>query len=67
MMTPDEVMILSNGMMIDRDTITVSLNGNPPWDSYDIFEPYLVDLGETATALVYRASVVRAKASPSSR
>jgi hypothetical protein len=59
LMTPDAVMVLVNGMVLDRDTIAVSLNDSPPWVSYELAEPRLVDVGADAAALVYRASAAR--------
>ena len=63
-MTGDAVMILVNGMVLDRDTVAASLNDSTPWDSFDILEPSLVDLGENAAALVYRARAVRGDDEP---
>jgi hypothetical protein len=59
LMTPDAVMVLVNGMVLDRDTIASSLNDAPPWASYELTEERLVQLGEDAAALVYRASAAR--------
>ena len=36
LMTPDAVMILVNGMVIDREAIATSLNDSPPWESYEL-------------------------------
>ena len=63
-MADDAVMILVNGMVLDRDTVAASLNDSPPWDSFEILEPSLVDLGESAAALVYRARAVRSDSEP---
>ena len=59
LMTPDAVMLLVNGMVLDRDTIASSLNDSPPWDSFELTEERLVELGEGAAAVVYRASASR--------
>ena len=59
LMTPDAVMVLVNGMVLDRDTVASSLNDSPPWASYDLTDARLVDVGADAAALVYRASAGR--------
>jgi len=55
LMTADAVMVLVNGMVLDRETIAGSLDGAPPWARYELSDAHLVDLGEDAAALVYRA------------
>jgi hypothetical protein len=59
LMTEDAVMILVNGMVLDRDAIAGSLNESPPWATYELTEERLVKVGDAATALVYRASASR--------
>ncbi|GAA1720169.1 hypothetical protein GCM10009809_14880 [Isoptericola hypogeus] len=59
LMTPDGLMVLVDGSVLDRATIAATLDAAPPWDSYEIREPRRVDLGEGAAALVYRARAVR--------
>jgi hypothetical protein len=59
LMTADAVMILVNGMVMDRDAIAGSLNGSPPWASYELTEERLVKVGDEAAALVYRARASR--------
>ncbi len=59
LMTPDAVMVLANGMVLDRDTIANSLNDSPPWASYELSEERLVKVGADAAALVYKASASR--------
>ncbi|MDN5743613.1 MAG: nuclear transport factor 2 family protein [Nocardioidaceae bacterium] len=63
-MTADAVMILVNGMVLDRDTTAASLNDAPPWESFEILDPRLIELGEQAGALVYRARAVRGDDQP---
>ena len=60
LMTPDAVMILVNGMILDRDTIAGSLNEAPAWDTYAIADPRLIALGTDAATLVYHSSSERA-------
>lgn len=59
LMTPDAVMILVNGMVLDRDTIARSLNSSPPWTSYELTEERLVQVGVDAAAVTYRARASR--------
>lgn len=64
LMTPDAVMLLVNGMILDRDLIRSSLDESPPWDRYEITEPRAIPVGSDAAALVYRASAVRGDEEP---
>ncbi|MCB0907777.1 MAG: nuclear transport factor 2 family protein [Nocardioidaceae bacterium] len=59
LMTADGLMVLANGLVLDRDQVVTSLADAPPWDSYRISDPRLVDLGERAAALSYAAAAVR--------
>ncbi len=59
LMTADALMVLVNGMTMDRSTVAASLDGSPAWDSYEISDLRHVDLGDGAAALVYRAEAVR--------
>ncbi len=59
LMTPDALMVLVNGMVLDRDTIEKSLNESPPWESYALIEERLVEVGSDAAALVYKAHASR--------
>ncbi|MCQ2000976.1 nuclear transport factor 2 family protein [Arthrobacter zhaoxinii] len=59
LMTPDAMMVLVNGMVLDRPAIAVSLNAAPPWSSYRITDERLVAAGAGAAALVYRATAHR--------
>ncbi|MDL4775803.1 MULTISPECIES: nuclear transport factor 2 family protein [Thermomonosporaceae] len=59
LMTPDAVFVLVNGAVMTRDEITASLDGALGWESYEITDARLVEVGEDAAALVYRASSSR--------
>ncbi|WP_293786333.1 nuclear transport factor 2 family protein [uncultured Aeromicrobium sp.] len=59
LMTPEAVMILVNGMVLDRPTIAQTLNDSPPWSSYRLENPRLVPTSETSAALVYTATAHR--------
>lgn len=63
-MTEDGLMVLVNGMVLDRDTIASTLDDSPAWDSYEILDPRLVPIGKTAAALVYRAQARRGDEKP---
>ncbi len=64
LMTADGLMVLVNGMVLDRDTVADSLDQSPAWDSYEILEPGLIPLGGKAAALVYRARAMRGDEEP---
>lgn len=59
LMTADAVMVLVNGMVLDRDSIARSLNDSPPWASYELTDERLVGVGGDAAAVVYKASAAR--------
>lgn len=52
-MTDDGVMVLANGMVMDRASVVTALRDAPPWAGYEIVEPLLVDLAVGVAALVY--------------
>ncbi len=59
LMTPDGVFVLVNGAIMTRDQVAGSLDGAPAWDSFEISDARLIDLGDQAAALVYRSSSSR--------
>ncbi|WP_432483494.1 nuclear transport factor 2 family protein [Kineococcus esterisolvens] len=58
-MTPDALMILPNGMVMDRDAIAGSLNESPPWASYELENARVVPASDHSAALVYKATATR--------
>jgi ketosteroid isomerase-like protein len=56
LMTDDAVMVLANGMVMDRATVTSALGESPPWARYEITEVRLVEIADDAAALVYTGS-----------
>ena len=64
LMTADALMVLVNGMVLDRDQVVASLDGAPAWDDYQLTEPTRVDLGSQAAALTYRATAYRSGEQP---
>lgn len=59
LMTDDGVMVLSNGMALDREQVVQSLREAPTWDSYGIEDVRTVSLGPDAVALAYLGSARR--------
>jgi hypothetical protein len=52
-MLPDALMVLANGMVMNRDTVVSSLSEAPPWHAYDIDEVRLIQLDDDNATLVY--------------
>src|SRR5699024_7266217 len=59
LMTQDALMILVNGMVLDRPTVAQTLNESPPWSSYRFTDVRLVPIGEASASLVYKATATR--------
>lgn len=59
LMTADAVMILVNGMVLDRETIAATLDDSPAWSTFALEDARLVPTGEGSAALVYRATAAR--------
>ncbi|MET7771058.1 nuclear transport factor 2 family protein [Nocardia sp. NPDC005366] len=53
LMTADAVMVLANGMILDRDAVVAALRDAPPWRTFDIEDPRVVDVGGAGKVLVY--------------
>lgn len=64
LMTDDALMVLVNGMVLNRAQVVESLDGSPAWDRYEISGPRLVTLGDEAAAVVYKATAVREGGEP---
>jgi hypothetical protein len=64
LMTNDGLMVLVNGMVLDRAQVVESLDDSPAWDRYEISEPRLVALNNEAAAVVYMATAVRDDSEP---
>ena len=52
-MTDDALMVLANGMVMDRGMVVESLADAPTWADYEIDDPRVIALGDEAYALVY--------------
>lgn len=59
LMTPEAVMILADGSILDRDAIIANLNDAPAWDDVNLSDERVVPAGSDAAALVYRARAIR--------
>ncbi len=53
LMTDDAVMVLANGMVMDRNSVVESLGQAPPWSSYEISEERVIPNGSDSACLVY--------------
>lgn len=52
-MTDDAVMVLANGMVMDRDQVAASLSEAPPWDAYDIDVIRTIPASDDVACLIY--------------
>ena len=64
MMTDDGVMVLANGMTMDRDDVVQALRGAPTWDRYEIADVRVVPIEPDAAALVYKGTGFRSDGDP---
>jgi hypothetical protein len=55
-MTEGAVMVLANGMVMDRTTVISALGESPPWSRYEIDDVRLIPISEDTAALVYTGS-----------
>ncbi|PRC42745.1 DUF4440 domain-containing protein [Mycobacterium sp. ITM-2017-0098] len=60
-MTADAVMVLANGMVMDRDAVTSALGESPPWARYEIEDVRLIEISDDTAALVYTGTGWRAE------
>jgi len=59
LMTDDGLMVLADGSVMDRDAVIASLEHAPPWQSYDIDDPRVVDAGDWTAVVVYTGTGYR--------
>ena len=59
LMLADALMVLANGMVMDRDTVVASLSKSPPWRSYEISEVRLIEVDDDNAVLVYTGTAFR--------
>lgn len=53
LMADDAVMVLANGMVMDRKSVVESLDHAPPWSSYAISDERIIRTGSDSATLVY--------------
>ena len=53
LMTDDGVMVLANGVVMDRAAVVDSMEHARPWQSYDIDDHRVVAVGPDSAAIVY--------------
>jgi hypothetical protein len=63
-MTPEAVMVLANGMVMDRDTVVASLSQSPPWRTYELADSRLIRPSADTAILVYIGTGYREGAEP---
>ncbi|GAA4700482.1 hypothetical protein APR04_000088 [Promicromonospora umidemergens] len=63
-MTEDGVMVLANGVVLDRPAVVASLGAAPPWRTYRISDERLIRLGDRDAILVYTGRAYRDGAEP---
>ncbi|WP_435741681.1 nuclear transport factor 2 family protein [Nocardioides sp. SYSU DS0663] len=59
LMTEDALMVLANGMVLDRVSVVASLGEAPPWSRYEIGDERIVVTGSDSATLVYVATAWR--------
>lgn len=59
LMTPDALMVLANGVVMDRVAVAESLEHAPPWRTYDLSDVRLLRIGSDAATLVYVGAAYR--------
>jgi hypothetical protein len=52
MMTEGAVMVLANGMVLDRNAVITSLNDAPAWRQYVISDERLIEIDDDTAILV---------------
>ncbi|MDF2823632.1 MAG: hypothetical protein K0R68_1040 [Mycobacterium sp.] len=63
-MLADAVMVLANGMVMDRDSVVSALSESPPWRTYEIRDARLIEPDADNAVLVYTGVGYREAAEP---
>jgi len=63
-MLPAAVMVLANGMVMDRATVISALSESPPWRTYEIRDVRLIDIDADTAILQYTGVGYRDAAEP---
>lgn len=66
-MLAEAVMVLANGMVMDRRTVVDALSESPPWRTYEISDVRCIRIDEDNAALVYTGTGYRDGAEPAFR
>ncbi len=66
-MLADAVMVLANGMVMDRRTVVNALSESPPWRTYEISDVRCIPIDDDNAALVYTGTAWRDGAEPAFR
>jgi hypothetical protein len=53
LMLPQALMVLANGMVMDRDTVVSALSQSPPWRTYELRDVRLVAADAANAVVVY--------------
>ncbi|MGD9955119.1 MAG: nuclear transport factor 2 family protein [Candidatus Nanopelagicales bacterium] len=64
LMAEDGAMVLAGGLVLDRAGVVDSLVDSPPWASYEITEPRIIELGDAGATVLYRAVARRDEGEP---
>lgn len=67
LMLADAVMVLANGMVMDRRTVVDSLSESPPWRTYEISDVRCIPIDDDNAVLVYTGTAYRDGAEPAFR
>lgn len=59
LMLPEAVMVLANGMVMDRNTVVSALAQSPPWRAYEISGVHLIVVDDDNAVLVYTGTAYR--------
>jgi hypothetical protein len=64
LMTPDAVMVLAPGVVLDRDAVVASLGDAPPWHEYLISDARCLEADRDTAVLVYTGRASRDDGAP---
>ena len=66
LMLPNALMVLANGIAMDRDMVVSALSESPPWRTYDIGDVRLIEVDNGNAVLVYTGTAYREADEPAS-
>ena len=64
LMLPNALMVLANGIVMDRDLVVSALSESPPWRTYDIGDVRLIEVDNGNAVLVYTGTAYRQADAP---